>query len=766
MDISLPDREIAFSPDVCYKSALMGSAALPNTLTRTPDALMPASSTFLSTILMFQVALAIAAQPVEFVRDVVPVLTKAGCNAGSCHGSFQGRGGFRLSLLGFDPQADHEAIVLQGRGRRVMPSAPENSLLLKKPTAAVGHGGGKRLDVDSKGYRILHQWLQEGMSSPDVNGARVAAVKVEPAEIVLKPGEQRQLRVEAHWSDGAVQVVTDGVLYESTQDTVAEVSGTGLITVHRSGGATITLRYLGQSAAVPVMAPYGESNAAASFRSNNFIDQAMSRQWRQLQLTPAPLADETEFMRRVYLDLIGTLPSPDDVRQYLASTADDKRARLIDELLQRGEYVDYWTLKWSDLLRAHRRSLGEKGLATFNAWLRQALRENRPIEMMVRQLLTAQGNLYQNGAAAFYYVDQTPEELAETTAQVLLGVRLQCAKCHHHPYEAWSQDDYYGLAAVFARVQRKDTMENGRYGGAQSVRLAAGGKVTNPATGSLATASILGHSLSSDPDPRRALADWLTQQENPYFARNVVNRYWGYLFGRGLVEPVDDLRSTNPASHPALLDNLARDFVEHGYDLKHLLRTLCNSSTYQLAAEFTPQRDTDGMFFTHRRPRRLPAEVLLDAINQAAGVEETFNAGGRGRFGNTMVPHGTRAIALPDPTVNSYFLDAFGRPNRTTSCECDRSNRSDLGQVLHLANGEQFHAKIVDAKGRIARRLAGGAADPELIDELYLATFCRWPNGPEREAVSSLIAAAPTRKEGFEDLLWALLNSTEFVFNH
>lgn len=722
---------------------------------------------FLATILTLQLSLAVAAeQPTEFVRDVVPVLTKAGCNAGSCHGSFQGRGGFRLSLLGFDSIADHEAIVLQGRGRRVMPSAAENSLILRKPTAAVPHGGGKRLDVDSAAYRILRRWVEEGMPAPAANGPRVVELKVVPSELVLKPGEQEPLAVEAHWSDGEVRRVTDWVLYESTQDTVAEVSAAGLVAVHRSGGATITVRYLGQSAAVPVIVPYGESTAANSFQADNFIDELMSRQWRQLQLSPAPMADDGEFVRRVYLDLIGTLPSPEDVRRFLASTADDKRAQLIDELLERGEYVDYWTLKWSDLLRAHRRSLGEKGLATFNAWLRQALRENRPIDEVVRQLLTAQGNLYQNGAAAFYYVDQTPEELAETTAQVLLGVRLQCAKCHHHPYEVWSQDDYYGLAAVFARVQRKDTLENGRFGGAQSVRLAAEGKVTNPATGSVAAASILGQDLSSDTDARRALANWLSQKDNPYFARNLVNRYWGYMFGRGLVEPVDDLRSTNPASHPAVLDALAHDFVEHGYDLKHLLRTLCNSRTYQLASEFAPQRDTDGMFFTHRRPRRLPAEVLLDAINQAAGVEEKFNDGGRGRFGNTMVPHGTRAIALPDPTVNSYFLDVFGRPNRTTACECDRSNRSDLSQVLHLANGDQFHAKIVDAKGRIARRLADGAADAPLIEELYLATFCRVPSSSERETVANLIAAAASRKEGFEDLLWALLNSTEFVFNH
>ena len=712
-------------------------------------------------------------RPVAFVRDVVPVLTKLGCNAGSCHGSFQGRGGFRLSLLGFDPTADFEAIVLEAQGRRVMPSAPEWSLVLQKPTAARPHGGGKRLDANSTAYRVLYRWLEAGMPSPAPQDPQVVELRAAPDELVLKPGEEVRLAVEAHWSDGSRQIVTDGALYESTQDSVAEVSPNGTVHVHRAGGATIMVRYLGHSDAVPVIVPYGETITGEAIASripaNNFIDDLMIRQWQQLQLSPTALADDSEFVRRVYLDLIGTLPKPEEVRRFVSAPSADKRARLIDELLDRPEYVDYWTLKWSDLLRAHRRTLGEKGLATFNGWLRQALRENRPLDQVLRALLTAQGNLYQNGAVAFYYVDQTPEELAETAAQVFLGVRLQCAKCHHHPYEAWSQDDYYGLAAVFARVQRKDTLENGSFGGAQSVRLAAEGKVMNPSTNAPATARALGENLVAEGasgDLRRALADWMTRNENPYFARNLVNRCWGHLFGRGLVEPVDDLRTTNPASHPALLSALADDFVKAGYDLKHALRTICNSRTYQLASNFAPKQDVEGMFFTHRRPRRLPAEVLLDAINHATGTEEEFNDGGRGRFGNTKVFPGTRAIALPDPTVNSYFLDLFGRPNRTSACDCDRGHKSDLTQVLHLANGEALHGKVVAPKGRIERQLAENLSDSASIEELYLATFCRLPDSQERKSVQKLIAAAPSKKEGLQDLLWALLNSTEFVFNH
>jgi len=725
---------------------------------------------FAATIVVTPVDVACAGDgPVVFSRDVVRVLTKAGCNSGACHGSFQGRGGFRLSLLGFDPLADYEAIVRQARGRRVMPSSPERSLILLKPTSSVPHGGGHRLDLDSDAYRILQSWLREGMPAPGASDPHVVALRVEPSTVVLQPGNVGQLQIAAEWSDGVLQPVTNWALYESTQDTVAEVSESGEVRVRQSGGATITVRYLGQSAAVPVLAPFDGPVVTDFPPLQNFIDEAMSRQWQQLRLPPAPLADDYEFVRRVYLDLIGTLPNLDEVRRFVGAPAAGKRAALIDELLERPEYVDYWTLKWSDLLRAHRRSLGEKGLATFNAWLREALRTNRPADQLARELLTAQGNLYQNGAAAFFFVDQTPEELAETTAQVFLGVRLQCAKCHHHPYEAWSQDDYYGLAAVFARIQRKDTQENGRFGGAQSVRLVLKSDLQNPSTGAVVAPHIFGQPLDADgprDDPRRELAQWLTSADNPYFARNVVNRYWGHMLGRGLVEPMDDLRPTNPASHPQALDALALDFVQHGYDLKHLLRVIGNSSTYQLAAEFAPQRDQNGMFFTHRRPRRLPAEVLLDAINLAAGVDEKFNSDASGRFGNTLVPSGTRAIALPDPTVNSDFLDVFGRPNRTTACECDRGSRSDLRQVLQLANGDEIHKKIVDSEGRIARRMAEGATDVELIDELYLTTCCRPPEDHERATVLKLLAATPARKEGLEDLLWALVNSTEFVFNH
>lgn len=706
-----------------------------------------------------------AAETVNFTRDVVPLLTKLGCNNGACHGSFQGRGGFRLSLLGFDPVADFDALTREARGRRVFPAAPDSSLLLLKPTMIVPHGGKKRLTVDSASYRVLREWIAQGTPGP-VPVTAVKRLEVTPAEAVLSAGTEKPLTVRAHWSDGVIQDATGLALYESTSDTVAEVASDGKVTGRKPGLTAITVRYMGQVAAVPVTIPYGAQNGKLDVASNNFIDDHIRDEWQKLGLKPAALSSDTEFLRRVSLDLIGTLPTVEEVRRFQADTRPDKRSRLIDELLDRSEYVDYWALKWGDLLRAHPRSLGSKGLGSFNTWLRQSLRENHGVDRMTRELLTARGNLYANGPAAYYYVDRTPEDLAETTAQVFLGIRLQCSKCHHHPFEVWGQDDYYGMAAFFARVQRKDTGDNGAFGGAQSVRIgnpagkkAGPAQVVNPATGRAVSAQALGQLPVSAkvPDPRSSLAEWATSKKNPYFARNFVNRFWGYLFGRGLVEPIDDLRATNPASHPALLDALAADWVAHKYDLKHLLRTLAKSRTYQLTCDLAPAQDLDGRFFASQRPRRIPSEVLLDAVNQAAGTEDTFD----------KVAPGTRAIALPDPTVASYFLDTFGRPARTSSCECERASKPDLRQALHLANSETIHQKVTDAKGRVAKLLTNAdQSDSMIVEELYLATLSRLPSAKEQATVKDLLSKAPSRKEGLEDLLWTLLNSTEFLFNH
>ncbi|HVX63443.1 MAG TPA: DUF1553 domain-containing protein, partial [Pirellulales bacterium] len=434
----------------------------------------------------------------------------------------------------------------------------------------------------------------------------------------------------------------------------------------------------------------------------------------------------------------------------------DKRSRLIDDLLERPEYVDFWALKWGDLLRAHRRYLGDKGLASFNNWLRRSIRENRPLDWMVRELLTAQGNLFSHGPVAYFFIDKTAEELAETTAQVFLGVRLQCARCHHHPFEAWGQDDYYGLAAFFTRLETRDSGDKGRFGGMQAVRAAPNElrKLTVAAQPRLFGESEPASDATGD--VRQTLANWIASRENPFFARNFANRYWAYMTGRGLVEPIDDQRATNPPSNPALLDALARDFSDHGFDVKHLLRTICNSRVYQLSVELAPQRDVDGELFTHRVPRRLTAEVLLDAVNSVCGTSEKF-AG---------MPAGTRAIALPDPNIPSDFLQTFGRPQRNSACECARDASPDLLQALHLLNNAAVNGKLSHAEGRLARLIATKASDREIADDLYLAAYSRLPSETERQTLAELLAQAPSREEGWQDVLWTLINSSEFAFNH
>lgn len=695
----------------------------------------------------------------DFARDVVPALTKAGCNAGACHGSFQGRGGLTLSLWGFDPAADYRVLVTEARGRRVFPAAPDKSLILLKPTMAMPHGGGRRLSPGTEAYDILRNWIAQGAEKARAADLRVARLEVEPAEPLLKRGETASPRVRATWSDGVVRDVTRWAQFETRDEQTAAVSPDGKITAGNSGRTAITVRYQGQVAVSTVTVPYPGSAVVDGFAPANFIDDFALAEWKKLGLSPAAPCDDAEFLRRASLDLIGTLPTADEARAFIASTEADKRAKLIDRLLARPEYAEYWSIKWSDLLRAHRRALGDKGLASFNGWLKNALRQNCPWNDVVSEILTSQGNLYTTGPAAFYFINLTPQEMAEATAQVFLGVRMQCARCHHHPFEVWSQEDYHGLAAFFARVQRKDTREGGRYGGAQSIKLAAEGTVLHPDSGQVVPPRLLGREAPQGPpeqDPRTLLAAWMTGADNRFFARNAVNRYWGYLFGRGLVDPIDDLRDTNPASHPALLEALTRDFVEHGHDLRHLLHTICLSRTYQLASEIAPERDQDGMFLTHRVPRRLSAEVMLDAISQATGTTEPFD----------NFPPGTRAISLPDPAVPSYFLETFGRPLRTTTCECERPAKPDLRQVLHLANGEAVHGKVCAAAGRVGQMLSANKTDREIVEEFYLTTLTRLPQADEADDAQKLIAAAPSRKEGIEDLLWTLINVTEFAFNH
>ncbi len=703
-------------------------------------------------------------RPMEFTRDVLPALTKAGCNMGACHGSFQGRGGFQLSLLGFDAPFDYDVLTKASRGRRLNAGIPERSLLLLKPTGLMPHGGGRRITADSEVAKVIKDWIVQGMPGPQPDDLRGLSLKVEPSELTIpakQEGKDYQpvpLRVTATYADGTSHDVTRWAQYDIREKPTAEVDRMGLVTAHRPGKTAVQVKYSGQVAVVGLSIPYGTASTF-EFPPQNYIDELAIAEWKRLGAKPAPLADDSTFIRRVYLDLIGTLPTPAEVRKFLADTSATKRSQIVDELLARPEYVDFWSLRMADLLRAHRRYLGDKGLASFSGWIRQAVRENKPLDQLTRELLTAQGNLFTNGPVGYYFIDEKVEDLAETTSQVFLGVRLQCTRCHHHPNEVWSQDDYYGLAAFFTRLETKDSGTLGaRFGGPKSLRSTA---KDNPNRKPLLTAAprLFGDKVDiSDPnmDPRQKLAEWITKPGNPFFARNFANRYWAALVGRGLVEPLDDMRATNPASFPALLDALAKDFEAHHFDPKYLIRTICNSRVYQLASELNPQADFDGLLFTHRIPKRLSAEVLLDGINQLTASTEVFEG----------QPPGIRAIALPDPTIVSHFLSTFGRPMRNNPCDCARGSVLDLSQALHLANSTALHEKVSSSTGRLATSLKAGQTDDQIAEELYLAAMSRLPTAAERQAVRELLAEGGSREETWQDILWALINSSEFVFNH
>ena len=739
--------------------------------------------------------------PVSFNNEVVPIFTRLGCNQGACHGAQYGKGGFKLSLAGFDTDLDYANTVKQAKGRRIVPADPSRSLLLLKPLMRVPHGGGMRLERDTDAYRTLVQWLQQGAPGPNPADPAVTQIAVAPAERVLQKGAGTQrLSVRATFSDGTTRDVTADTRLTTLNDGVAACTPDGLITPVGKGQTAIMARYNGQATIATVIVPFasgkreegkgksGEVQYLASpmpgqktpgGRSGDFslfplpsslIDALIARKQRQLGLTASPVCDDRTFIRRVSFDLIGTAPTAREIRDFVADTKSDKRAKLIDALLARPEYADFWALKWSDLLRSNRQTLGVKGMWSFSNWIRGQFQQNRPLNQFVHDLVTAQGSTFTNGPANFYRVASSPQDLAETTSQVFLGVRMQCAKCHHHPFEKWSQADYYQFAAFFARMGLKGSQEFGIFGSEQIVRVNDGGEVYHPKTGAKMTPTPLGVTLvslsdkakSTPPDPdatgdrRTALADWLTAPANRLFARNIANRYWGYLFSKGLVNPIDDMRVTNPPTNPHLLDLLADELTRHGYDIKHLLRIICNTQTYQRSSEATKDNIKDELFFTHYLPRRLGAEALLDAIDFACGTQERF----------APLPPGTRAIQLPDPNIGSDFLDTFGRPLRVISCECERTSEPNLSQTLRLMNGDLVNRKIGQSDGRIAKLIAARKPYDTILNELYMGALGRPPRREERMQVMGALAFAPDPKPIFEDVLLTLLNSKEFLFNH
>ena len=697
--------------------------------------------------------------PVDFTREVAPVLTRAGCNQGACHGAQHGRGGFKLSLLGFDAAFDHAQIVQSAEGRRVVLSDAERSILLQKPALLMEHAGGERFKAGSREYLTLKRWLEDGAPEPTPKDPEVTALEVWPPHRILVPGETQQLLVKATWKDGRTEDVTATAQFDTLNDGVATITPAGLVTAKGRGETHIMVRFCGQATVAQVTLPYAKVEPYPTVPTHNFVDEKLVAKWKDLGLTPSPVCSDEEFLRRVHLDAIGTLPTPAEVKAFLADKSPDKRAKLIDKVLDRPEFVDFWTLKWGDLLRINRAQLNERGMWSFHNWVRACLRDRRPVDEMVRDIVTAEGSTYTEGPANYYMVARTPGDWAETTSQLFLGVRIGCAKCHHHPFEKWSQDDYAGMAAFFARLGLKNSQEFGIFGREQVVYLKPTGEMSHPRKGGVVKPHPLDGPNVDDPIDRRVkLAEWLTAPDNPFFARNLVNRFWGYCMGRGLVEPLDDMRATNPASNPELLDALAADFVKQKYDLRRLLRTIMQSRAYQLSAVKTSGNEADAQNVHYARftVRRLTAEQLADALDAATGTQEKYPG----------LPLGTRAIQLPDSGVKSYLLDVFGRPARQITCECERTAQPNIAQALHLLNGDALNKKIGAPAGRIEAALKAKRPVPEIVEELYLVTLSRPPRPDEVQRAGQWIGRAASPREGLQDLLWALLNSREFLFNH
>lgn len=698
---------------------------------------------------------------VNFELDVLPILSAAGCNAGACHGKSRGQNGFALSLLAFDPQLDYTSITLEGRGRRVSPAAPDNSLLLRKASLSVPHGGGLRLKPGSAEYETVRRWIAAGVPRTPAEAPTLKRIEVQPRERILTPGETLQLTVLAHYSDGSIRDVTRLTDFQVNEPGVLSLSA-GKITAGQSAGeATLMIRYMNNVATWNAAIPLAGSVDAQLYETlprANFIDGLVWDKLRSQGITPSQPTGDSTYLRRVYLDIIGRLPSADEVRAFLTSTSPARREELVDALLARGEYADYWANKWADLLRPNPYRVGIKPTMAFDAWIRERFRENMPYDQFVRQLLTAQGSAWRNGAATWFRDRRTPDEIIPVVSQLFLGIRLECAKCHHHPFEIWSQDDFYSLAAYFARVTHKGQgISPPISGGEETIFVAESGQVTHPISGKVLEPRPLfgtARPIAPGEDPRAALADWIASPQNPYFAQVAVSRVWADLMGRGLVEPVDDLRATNPASNPALLSALADDFREQGYDLKKLIRRIVTSCAYGLSSAPNERNVADTRNYSRHYRTRLRAEVLLDAVSDVTGVPEQF-AG---------MPPGTRSIEIWTHRVDSLFLDAFGRPDANQDPPYERAADSTIVQALHLMNAPDLQKKVSSDTGRAAALAASGKDSTQIVEELYLSVYSRFPTDDERQAVTTAFVANPNRRQATEDLMWALINTPEFMF--
>lgn len=759
----------------------------------------------------------------SFLHDIEPILTRYGCNSGGCHGKLAGQNGFRLSLRGFAPEWDYDWVARESRGRRLNFAAPEYSLLLRKANGELPHGGGQRFETGSQAYRTLLRWIRAGAPGPRADEPTLVRLQITPERVVLRPEGQQPLAVEATYSDGSTRDVTWLVRFEAQDSGQAGVSADGVVRAVRQGESVVRAAFQGEVVIAAITVPF-ETPANADWYASrlNAIDQPVLEKLAELRIEPSPRCDDATFLRRAMLDTIGTLPTADEVREFLADASVDKREQLVERLLERPEFDDYWSLLLADLLQNRRERdhdvRGVKGVQEFHAWIRRQLSAHRGWDDIAREVLTVKGSAAEHPAVGYFIVtvgekEAVESEVADSVAQAFLGSRIGCARCHNHPHERLTQDDYYHFAAFFSRVAlQRQAIEKGptslhvatrhmlnleKQRDEQSAKImelkTKGGDskdaekmlqdaikrredlerqlmesnrqpvvATQPRTGKPLAPRPLDRAeitLRSEDDPREMLANWITHPKNELFAGAMVNRLWKHYLGVGLVEPVDDLRATNPPSNPRLWNVLVHEFVTSDFDLRHVMRLILNSRTYQLASDTRPSNVHDNRFYSHYYPRRLPAEVLLDAICQVADIPETFPS----------YPLGRRAIQIPDSGADSYFLVLFGRSARVTACACERDTAVTLPQLLHLQNGEGIPQKLAKTESRVARLIAAGADNARLVDELFLVTFSRWPNDRERQVIVESIAAAGdapnARNEAIHDLVWALLNSKEFTFN-
>ncbi|HKI20293.1 MAG TPA: DUF1549 and DUF1553 domain-containing protein [Isosphaeraceae bacterium] len=691
-------------------------------------------------------------------------MTSAGCNAGACHGKASGQNGFKLSLLGFDPEFDHIALTREAGGRRVLRAIPEQSLLLQKATAEMPHGGGRRIDPAGPFYETLRRWIVAGLPRTSNDAPKLERVTVKPGERTLRQNESFGLRVIARFTDGSTQDVTHLAAFGSSESTLVAVDANGRVEAGRfAGEATVSARYEGMFANCDVSIPLPGELPADLYDSvprSNFIDDHVWTKLKKLGLSPSGRVGDATFLRRAHLDVIGRLPKPDEARAFLADSSLDKRARIVDRLLDRPEYADHWANKWMDLLRPNPYRVGIKAVFNLDAWIRAAFRRNLPYDQFVREIVTARGSTFEEGPSTIFRDRREPIEIAPVISQLFLGIRLECAKCHHHPFESWGQGQFYEFAAYFARVGRKGAgLSPPISGGEEIVFTAKSGSVTHPLTGKVLTPKPLFGSapVDDDPevDPRQALARWMTSSDNPYFAKVMANRVWADLMGRGIVDPVDDIRATNPPSNGPLLDALSADFRAHGYDIKHLIRTIMASSVYGISSEPNDRNIADTRNFSRYYRQRLRAEVLLDAISDVTDVPDSFDA----------APPRSRASTIWTNRVPSLFLDTFGRPDPNQDPPCERTSDTAVVQALHLMNSLGVHKKLSADDGRVAGLAKGDKAPHAIVEELYLLTYSRLPIQEERSVGEALFRDPKSDRRGaVEDLLWALLNSAEFVF--